>query len=138
MWIAIIAESASEMRPGAEMVISQDTLLDLMQVSRLWNIRISSSATLWADIILEGEYDAAAKAYLALHYSKQAPLALSMHHPSGWWDTLQEHIVANRARITKLFIDSHDGASFSSTILCRLLPEFILYRYRYDNRAISG
>jgi hypothetical protein len=103
-------------------VISQDTLLDLMQVSRSWSVQISSSAVLWVDIILKDEYDAAAKAALALHYSRQAPLALYMFHPTGWWDTLKEHIVANRARITKLIICRNGDRSFTVPILRQLSP----------------
>jgi len=92
-----------------------------MQVSRSWSVQISSSAVLWVDIILEDEHDAAAKATLALHYSRQAPLALYMHQPTGWWDTLQERIVANRTRITKLVI-YHYGVSFEFPLLRQLSP----------------
>jgi hypothetical protein len=71
------------MHSNARIVISQDILLDLMQVSRSWSVQISSTAVLWVDIILQDEYHAAAKAALALHYSKQTPLALYMHFPTG-------------------------------------------------------
>jgi hypothetical protein len=131
IWVAIIAECSSESRLGTEVVISQDTLLDLMQVSRLWNIRISSSATLWVDIILEDEDDAAAKAYLALHYSKHASLALYMHYPTAWWDTLQEYIIANRTRITKLFIHNLNNSVFEHPILRRLSPLSSLASFNY-------
>jgi hypothetical protein len=131
IWIAIIAESASEMRPDVGIFISQDTLLDLMQVSRNWSVQISSSAVLWVDIILEDEYDAAAKAALALHYSKQAPLALYMYYPTGWWDTLKEQIMANRARITKLFIHNLNGSVFEHSILRQLSPLTSLASFNY-------
>jgi hypothetical protein len=131
IWTAIIAESAIETRADVGIFISQDTLLDLMQVSRNWSVQISSSAVLWVDVILEDEYDAAAKAALALHYSKQAPLALHMYYPTGWWDALQEQIVANRTRIAKLFIHNLNGSVFEHSILRQLSPLTSLASFHY-------
>lgn len=121
VWTSIIAESATQSHLSGQAILSQDTLLDLMLVSRLWGVKISSNAVLWVDILLEDKYDAAAKAALALHYSKEAPIALYMDEPTGWWDTLRERLVANRGRVNKVYI-STSSSSFSAPIIEHISP----------------
>jgi hypothetical protein len=115
--------------------ISQDILLDLMQVSHLWSNEISSSAV---DIILEDKHDAAAKAAMALQYSQQAPLGLHMYYPTGMWDVLREQLFANRALVTRPYVhNEYPLPSFITPILRQLSPLSCLVYLYYDWMAYA-
>jgi len=134
VWTAIVAESATQVHFSGQVIVSQDVLLNLTLVSHLWNVKISSNAVLWVDIRLENKGDAAAKAALALYYSKEALIALYIDHPAGCWDALCEKLVANRDRISKVYIGAEVWA-FIPPFIQQLSPLPNLTAFGYSKMA---
>src|SRR4051794_26143796 len=106
VWTSIIIEAASESRDDAQTIISQDILLDLLDVSSHWEVMLSSNSVLWTDIIVDNAHDVAAKVTVGLHYSKMAPLSLYIDYLSGWVTAIREAILPNKSRIVKLYLES--------------------------------
>lgn len=124
-------------------LISQDVLLHLMEVSSLWETKITSNPLLWVDIILDNEYGTAAKAAIAIHYSKQVPISLYIADASIWWtvESLQEALIINKDRIRAFsFLD--EKIHLAKPMLVQLLPmpllESIVFTRFWDTEAITS
>lgn len=150
VWTSIIVETALDTVPkggferyDTESTISQDFLLHLTRVSCRWETKISSNPLLWVDIVLDNEYGTAAKATIALHYSKQVPISLYIVDATIWWtvESLRETIIVNKNRIRKLFFWDRK-THLIVPILVQLSPMPILEHVRcassWDREAITS
>ncbi|KAG9029079.1 hypothetical protein FS842_004665, partial [Serendipita sp. 407] len=105
-----ILEEVSKILDGAP-YWSINSVLQLMMVSKSWEVVILSAPQLWSEITISRDVDIRLKIAVSLALSKTAPLRIRFLCPVSDWSIVEQLLSSHRAMIAHVTIIDHIGSS---------------------------